>query len=139
MARFILFALALAFTVPAYAGTHTNVSWSTAPGGNGSVCILTRDRACYYNFTAATDSPVLPNAMGCQSIFTRVEEKTADIQVDVQACPNGPGMACSNLPGGTDLAATGDGPEGGGAAALKVVVDTCTTCEGNVEVVCVGD
>lgn len=136
-ALFVAGTIAL-YAAIAWAGTHTNTNWSTEPDGNGRVCNLSTFGACYYNFTTATDSPILQGGPRCSQIFTRVIEVTADIQVDIQACDTDPdtSVACTDLPNGTDITATGIGPEGGVATGIMVNVDTCTTCEGEVEAVC---
>ena len=142
--RTLLALLAALLLVPATAsaGAFTGIGWSTRPDGEGSHCTLGQHRACYYNFVTATDSPILTGGVSCGQIFTRVIEVTADIQVDIQACDPAGLRDCTDLVNGTDITATttstSPAPEGGVAAGIKVNVDTCTTCEGEVEVVCGG-
>lgn len=136
MTRWIAVVAVLGLAGPAWGGAFTNVGWSTKPDGEGQVCDLGRFGACYYNFTSATDSPVLAGAATCSQVFTRVLEITTDIQIDIQACDPAESVSCTDLINGTDITASGTGPEGGVANGIKVNVDTCTTCEGEVEVVC---
>lgn len=118
----------------AYAGTWTNVAWSTRPGGDGNPCRnFLFNNNCFYNFDAATDSPVLPSGYKCD-VF--VWEVTIDIVVDIQTC-DAAGTLCQDLPLGTDISATGSGPQDG-HGNIKVNVETCTTCEGEVMVMCAG-
>ena len=143
MRDFFFAAVLLACSSTALAGTHTNSSWSSEPDGNGvALSTLAPGAVAYYNFDAATNSPVLP-VSSCAQIYTRFVVVTAPVQADIQACDtHNSALGCSNLPNGTDLAASTDGdlnlaPEGGVAAGIKVKVDTGTG-EGEVEVVCGG-
>lgn len=135
------FMAAMMVSPAAWAGVHTNTSWSSKPDGEGgAVTALDFGRVAYYNFTTATDSPVLPGASQCGQLYTRFVLVSGTAQSDMQACDPTGTRACSDLPNGSDITATTTGtsvlsPSGGVAAALKVNVDSVSG-EGEWEVVC---
>lgn len=132
--RFLVFLTILLTAGAAGAGTHTNKRWSSEPSGNGiPIHAMSSGRVAFYNFDAATDSPVLSGAFDCD---TFVVEVTGTLVIDIQTCDAG-NTLCVDLPNGTDLAASGAGPQNG-HGNIKVNVDTCTTCEGEVMVFCAG-
>ena len=137
MRRLFAIAAVLCFAIPASAGTHTDKNWSTKPSGAGNQCdLIGQGSVCYYNaVTDEADSPVLVVGPWCGQIFTQFWELTVDAQVDIDFC-NVDGTNCNTHADGSNLAASGIGPEGGVAAAIKVMVETCTTCELEVEVKC---
>lgn len=123
----------------AWAGTHTNLNWSTLPDGGGQKCDLNRANACYYdsvNQGDSTTSPVLAGAAMCSQVFTRWVENSGTCQIDIQACNASGTASCTDLTNGSNLTASSLGPEGGVAAGIRVNNDTATTCDYHVEVVC---
>lgn len=147
--RFIITAITLLLASTATAGPHTDTRWSTSPDGEGQPCDLSRFSVCYYNWTGLNDSPLL---LGPADVFQskiRFIVVSGTTQADIEDCDaGGPADAtgtrtavrdCSDLFNGANLTTTTNGntslaPDGGVMTAVKVNVETCSSCEGEVEV-----